>query len=88
VPRCPVWHYDVVGRHVIEYEHCSPFTPSSLAAALTRAGFADIAVRHAFHGQYLWLEARAGGADGREDQRRLHGWEDRVGRPPTASPGC
>jgi SAM-dependent methyltransferase len=44
------------------YEHCSLFTPSSLAAALTRAGFADIAVRHAFQGQYLWLEARVGGA--------------------------
>jgi SAM-dependent methyltransferase len=41
------------------YEHCSLFTAASLSAALTRAGFADIAVRHAFHDQYLWLEARA-----------------------------
>jgi SAM-dependent methyltransferase len=44
------------------YEHCSLFTASSLVAALTRAGFADIAIRHVFHGQYLWLEARAAGA--------------------------
>ncbi len=72
------------------YEHCSLFTPSSLAAALTRAGFGDIAVRHVFQGQYLWLEARAGGvaapagdarevtalarAFAREERRRLDGW--------------
>jgi hypothetical protein len=38
------------------YEHCSLFTPHSLALALRRAGFGVTAVRHVFGGQYLWAE--------------------------------
>lgn len=39
------------------YEHCSLFTASSLAHALRRAGWVDVAVGHVFGGQYLWAEA-------------------------------
>jgi SAM-dependent methyltransferase len=40
------------------YEHCSLFSPASLARAFERAGFTVVGVRHVFGGQYLWLEAR------------------------------
>jgi hypothetical protein len=43
------------------YEHCALFTARSLSFAFARAGFAVRAVRHVFAGQYLWLEAEAGG---------------------------
>jgi SAM-dependent methyltransferase len=39
------------------YEHCSLFTPDSLATAFERAGFAVDSVRQVFGDQYLWLEA-------------------------------
>jgi hypothetical protein len=39
------------------YEHCSLFTPDSLATAFERAGFAVESVRQVFGDQYLWLEA-------------------------------
>jgi SAM-dependent methyltransferase len=84
------------------YEHCSLFTPPSLAAALTRAGFGAIATRHVFQGQYLWAEARAGGqpasverprevvalarAFAREDGRRLLTWQGLVRRLAAAGP--
>jgi Methyltransferase domain/C-methyltransferase C-terminal domain len=54
------------------YEHCSLFTPQSLATALTRSGFADIQVRHVFAGQYLWVQAR-GDQDGISAQLPLSG---------------
>ncbi len=84
------------------YEHCSLFTPPALAAALTRAGFGAIAIRHVFQGQYLWAEARmpapAGPAQGpgevvalarafaREDGRRLLAWQGLVRRLAAAGP--
>ena len=45
------------------YEHCSLFSPRSIACAFARAGFAVQSVGHVFGGQYLWLEASAAGAD-------------------------
>jgi SAM-dependent methyltransferase len=42
------------------YEHCSYFSPSSLATAFERTGFKVECVRHVFGGQYLWLEAVVG----------------------------
>jgi SAM-dependent methyltransferase len=42
------------------HEHCSLFTPGSLAAAFQRAGFTVTRVDHVFGGQYLWLEATTG----------------------------
>ena len=41
------------------YEHCSYFSPRSLAAAFRRAGFGDVESTHMFGGQYLWVEATA-----------------------------
>ena len=40
------------------YEHCSYFTPETLAGAFVRAGFAEPRVERVFGDQYLWLEAR------------------------------
>jgi SAM-dependent methyltransferase len=45
------------------HEHCSLFTPSSLARAFRAAGFTMTAVEPVFGGQYLWLEARPDGTD-------------------------
>ena len=39
------------------YEHCSYFTPESLATLFEVAGFEVENVEHVFNGQYLWLEA-------------------------------
>ena len=44
------------------YEHCSLFSPASLAGAFARAGFATAETRAVFDRQYLWLEARPGDA--------------------------
>ena len=43
------------------YEHCNYWTRPSLAGAVAAAGFAPVRVDHVFEGQYLWLEASAGG---------------------------
>jgi len=43
------------------YEHCSYFSPHSLAAAFRLTGFGDSSISHIFNGQYLWAEATAGG---------------------------
>ncbi len=42
------------------YEHCSYFTPASLAYGFARAGFAVRDVRAVFSGQYAWLTAAPG----------------------------
>jgi SAM-dependent methyltransferase len=39
------------------YEHCSYFSPGSIAVACARAGLAVHGVREVFGGQYMWLEA-------------------------------
>lgn len=44
------------------YEHCSLFSPRSIAWAFSRAGFEVRAVGHVFGGQYIWLEAQAASA--------------------------
>jgi hypothetical protein len=44
------------------YEHCSYWGPDSLARLLAEGGFADLRVREAFAGQYLWAEGIADGA--------------------------
>lgn len=41
----------------VYYEHCSYFTPGSLARALRRAGFALLDLRREYQGQYLVAEA-------------------------------
>ncbi len=48
------------------YEHCSLFSAATLTRAFAGAGFTNIAVRHVFADQYLWLEAEPGepGRDG------------------------
>lgn len=40
------------------YEHCSIFSPHSMAVALRSAGYGDIAVETVFGDQYLWSIAR------------------------------
>lgn len=45
------------------YEHCSLFSPRSIACAFALAGFAVREVGHVFGGQYLWTEAVAAAAD-------------------------
>ena len=42
------------------YEHCSYFTPTSLAYLFRRAGFEVLRVGEAFDGQYLQIELRPG----------------------------
>lgn len=44
------------------YEHCSYFTADCLSHALESAGFEVTSAEHVFGGQYLWVEARVGGA--------------------------
>lgn len=40
------------------YEHCSIFSPHSMAVALREAGYGDVTVRTVFGDQYLWSTAR------------------------------
>jgi len=84
------------------YEHCSLFTAASLTEALERAGFGDVAVRHVFEGQYLWLRGRAGGAASgagaapslvpqardfpAQERARVRAWQVLVQRPPRPGP--
>ena len=49
---------DGLGIWDLIYEHCGYFTPSSLAAAFRRAGFALDSIESAFGGQFLGLHAR------------------------------
>lgn len=42
------------------YEHCSLFSPDSIATALEAAGFEPIRISKVFGEQYLWAEARPG----------------------------
>ncbi|MFC5996042.1 methyltransferase domain-containing protein [Pseudonocardia hispaniensis] len=44
----------------LQYEHCSYFTPATLAGFLTGLGFADPAVRSTYSDQYIVGEARLG----------------------------
>lgn len=44
------------------YEHCTYFTPETLAWAFEMSGFSVIDVKSAFGGQYLGIEARGGSA--------------------------
>jgi SAM-dependent methyltransferase len=46
------------------YEHCSIFSPGSMAIALEAAGFSGADVETVFAGQYLWATARFAGAPG------------------------
>ena len=40
------------------YEHCSLFSPGSIARLFARHGFDVLRVTPAFEGQYMWLEAK------------------------------
>ena len=42
------------------YEHCSLFSPNSIATALEAAGFEPVSISKVFGEQYLWAEARPG----------------------------
>jgi SAM-dependent methyltransferase len=44
----------------IIYEHCSYFTPSSLARVLLETGYHDVEVAETFGGQFLTINARTG----------------------------
>lgn len=58
---------DEVAYWDLYYEHCSYFTPGSLARLFRREGFGVTGLRTAFDDQYILLEATAGapgGADG------------------------
>jgi hypothetical protein len=48
----------------IFYEHCSLFSPVSIARLFARHGFDVLRVTPAFEGQYLWLEAKPATATG------------------------
>jgi Methyltransferase domain/C-methyltransferase C-terminal domain len=48
----------------VYYEHCSYFTPGSLARAFRRAGFDVLDVELLYDGQYIIVEARPGAGDG------------------------
>ncbi len=51
---------DEVAFWDIYYEHCSYFTPGSLARLFRRAGFEVLALSRAYDDQYILLEARLG----------------------------
>ncbi|WGF89380.1 class I SAM-dependent methyltransferase [Marinivivus vitaminiproducens] len=48
----------------ISYEHCTYFTPGSLARAFRRAGFAPLKLGQVYGGQYLTILAEPGDPDG------------------------
>jgi hypothetical protein len=52
------------------YEHCSLFSPQSLAAALATAGFDVVRLETVFEGQYLWAEARPATTAGKPEPWR------------------
>ncbi|MDQ7026701.1 MAG: class I SAM-dependent methyltransferase [Anaerolineae bacterium] len=47
----------------IFYEHCSLFSPTSIARLFARHGFDVLRVTSAFEGQYMWLEAKPAAAE-------------------------
>jgi hypothetical protein len=52
-----LWTLRDMGIWDIIYEHCSYFTPASLAAACEGAGFSVLDLREVFGGQFLAVEA-------------------------------
>src|SRR5690606_33145126 len=68
------WTLRQLGIWDIIYEHCSYFSPQSLAAVFERNGFEVLAVNEVFGGQFLTIEAVASGKQGSrgaEEQRRI-----------------
>ena len=51
------------------YEHCSYYSPSSLAALFRRHGFEVLAVNEVFGGQFLTIEARPAAEAGEQGSR-------------------
>ncbi len=56
-----LWTLRQLGIWDIIYEHCSYFSPQSLAAVFERNGFEVLAVNEVFGGQFLTIEAVASG---------------------------
>jgi hypothetical protein len=56
------WILENVTFWDIFYEHCSLFSPGSIARLFARHGFDVLRVTSAFGGQYMWLEARPSAA--------------------------
>ena len=71
--RCPTRCSRSSGSAIwdIIYEHCSYFTPTSLAGLFRRAGFEPIATAEVYDGQFLTIEARPRpvGGGSQEDHR-------------------
>ncbi len=51
------WILDGLVIQDLFYEHCSYFSPDTLAYAFRRSGFRTLAVDQVFGDQYIWLEA-------------------------------
>lgn len=58
------WILENVTFWDIFYEHCSLFSPRSIARLFARHGFDVLRVSPAFGGQYMWLEAKPALAEG------------------------
>lgn len=72
------------------YEHCSYFTPDTLAWAFELSGFSVLRVKSVFEGQYLAIEAKSSGASSAplsllpqgaaQLEKHVHAFRDRVAR--------
>jgi 2-polyprenyl-3-methyl-5-hydroxy-6-metoxy-1,4-benzoquinol methylase len=84
-----LWTLRQLGIWDIIYEHCSYFSPQSLAAVFEHNGFDVLAVNEVFGGQFLTIEALTSGRwqvidDGGAGKQRSRG---EVGRWPSAVGG-
>ena len=50
----PSWAHTYWGPFYIDHTHVAPFTASSLAKALTMAGFESVTVSHFYQQPFLW----------------------------------
>jgi 2-polyprenyl-3-methyl-5-hydroxy-6-metoxy-1,4-benzoquinol methylase len=77
-----LWTLRQLGIWDIIYEHCSYFSPQSLAAIFERNGFEVLALNEVFGGQFLTIEAVASGkwqvaGGGGTEEQRSRGAEEK-----------